>query len=84
MNVLPKVQLIPLLLLAASHWVQAQQAHVNLDWNPQKNTQQLVPFGANVISPDVADDRTVTFRLKSTRCPPGSPGPRSTVVGAIR
>jgi enterochelin esterase family protein len=65
MNVLPSVKLISLLSLMASHWVQAQQAHVNLDWNPQKNTQQLVPFGANVISPDVADDRTVTFRLKA-------------------
>ena len=65
MNVLPSVKLIRLLSLMASHWVQAQQAHVNLDWNPQKNTQQLVPFGANVISPDVAADRTVTFRLKA-------------------
>lgn len=43
----------------------AQQAHVNLDWNPQKNTQNLNPFGANVISPEVRDDRTVTFRLKA-------------------
>jgi enterochelin esterase family protein len=43
----------------------AQQPHVNLDWNPQKNTQNLVPFGANVISPEVRDDHTVTFRLKA-------------------
>ena len=43
----------------------AQQAHVNLDWNPHKNIQNLKPFGANVISPDVRDDRTVTFRLKA-------------------
>ncbi|QHV97247.1 alpha/beta hydrolase [Spirosoma endbachense] len=52
------------IVVAGSHWVRAQQAHVNLDWNPQKNTQNLVPFGANLISPDVRDDHTVTFRLK--------------------
>ena len=43
----------------------AQQAHVNLDWNPHKNTQNLAPFGANLISPEVKDDRTVTFRLRA-------------------
>lgn len=43
----------------------AQQAHVNLDWNPQRNAEKLIPFGANVISPEVHDDRTVTFRLKA-------------------
>ena len=45
----------------------AQQANVNLDWNPQKNTQKLVPYGANVISPEVTDDGMVTFRLKAPR-----------------
>ena len=58
-------QFIILLLMAGNQWAQAQQAHVNLDWNPQKNTQNLVPYGANVISPDVRDDHTVTFRLKA-------------------
>jgi enterochelin esterase family protein len=43
----------------------AQQANVNLDWNPHKNTEGLTPFSANVISPDVRDDRTVTFRLRA-------------------
>src|SRR5215210_441107 len=43
----------------------AQQAHVNLDWNPHKNTQNLTPYGANLVSPEVRDDRTVTFRLKA-------------------
>jgi enterochelin esterase-like enzyme len=43
----------------------AQQANVNLDYNPQKNTQNLVPFSAPLDSPDVRDDRTVTFRLKA-------------------
>ena len=43
----------------------AQQAHVNLDYNPQKNTENLVPFSASLISPEVRDDRTVTFRLRA-------------------
>lgn len=43
----------------------AQQAHVNLDWNPHKNTQRLTPFGANVISPEVTDDHRITFRLRA-------------------
>lgn len=42
-----------------------QQANVNLDYNPQKNTENLVPFSASLISPEVRDDRTVTFRLKA-------------------
>lgn len=52
-------------ILAGIHCSMAQQAHVNLDWNPQKNTQNLVPFGANVLSPEVHDDHRVTFRLKA-------------------
>lgn len=43
----------------------AQQANVNLDWNPQKNTENLVPYGGNVVSPDVRDDHTITFRVKA-------------------
>jgi enterochelin esterase-like enzyme len=42
-----------------------QQAHVNLDWNPQKNTQNLAPYGASLISPEVRDDHTITFRVKA-------------------
>ena len=43
----------------------AQQANVNLDYNPHKDTDNLIPFSANLNSPDVRDDRTVTFRLKA-------------------
>jgi len=43
----------------------AQQANMNLDYNPQKNTENLVPFSAPLNSPDVCDDGTVTFRLKA-------------------
>ncbi len=42
-----------------------QQANVNLDFNPQKNTENLVPFSASLNSPDVRDDGTVTFRLRA-------------------
>src|SRR5436190_17119427 len=51
--------------ICLSHPAHAQQAHVNLDWNPHKNVQNLNPYGANLISPEVRDDRTVTFRLKA-------------------
>ncbi len=42
-----------------------QQANVNLDYNPQKNTEGLIPFSASLNSPDVHDDQTVTFKLKA-------------------
>jgi enterochelin esterase-like enzyme len=58
-------RLFVLVALASASPVFAQQAHVNIDWNPQKNTQNLTPYGANLISPEVKDDRTVTFRLKA-------------------
>jgi enterochelin esterase-like enzyme len=60
--------------LACEHAL-AQQANVNLDYNPQKNTENLVPFSAPLNSPEVRDDRTVTFRVKA-------PGARTvTLVG---
>ncbi len=40
-----------------------QQDNVNLSWNPQKNTQDLVPYDAKVISPEVLDDHTAIFRV---------------------
>lgn len=43
----------------------AQQSHVNLDWRPQKNTENLLPFTAVVNSPEEFDDGTVTFRVKA-------------------
>ncbi len=42
-----------------------QQANVNLDYNPQKNTEGLIPFSAPLNSPEVHDDQTVTFRIKA-------------------
>jgi enterochelin esterase family protein len=52
-----------LLLLSPVAW--AQQANVNLDYDPQRNAENLVPFSAPVNSPEVHDDRRVTFRLKA-------------------
>jgi len=43
----------------------AQQSNVNLDWRPQKNTENLLPFTATLNSPEVRDDRTVVFRVKA-------------------
>jgi enterochelin esterase family protein len=51
--------------LLAPGLARPQQANVNLDYNPQKNTEHLVPFSAPLNSPDVHDDGTVTFRLKA-------------------
>lgn len=50
-------------LVLSNLW--AQQANVNLDYNPHKNTENLVPFSAPLNSPEVHDDRTVTFRVKA-------------------
>ncbi|MEO6287859.1 MAG: alpha/beta hydrolase-fold protein [Dyadobacter sp.] len=57
--------IISALIWAAAPFAFAQQANVNLDWDPQKNTEKLVPYGGNVISPEVHDDHTITFRLKA-------------------
>lgn len=61
----------------------AQQAHVNLDWNPQKNTENLNPFGANLISPEVRDDHTVIFRVKAPKAQEVAlaPGPLTLALG---
>ena len=45
--------------------LKGQQANVNLDYNPQKDTEGLIPFSAPLNSPEVHDDHTVTFRLKA-------------------
>jgi enterochelin esterase-like enzyme len=45
--------------------LRGQQANVNLDYNPHKDTEGLIPFSAPINSPEVHDDRTVTFRLRA-------------------
>ena len=56
---------LTLVCLLSPVLARAQQANVNLDFNPQKDTEKLIPFSAPLNSPDVHDDRTVTFRLKA-------------------
>lgn len=51
------------LVLVFAQSVFSQQNHVNEDWDPMRNKENLVPFSARVISPEVHDDHTVTFRL---------------------
>lgn len=58
-----KVFLTLTTLLCCSALMQAQQSHVNIDWKPQLNTENINPYGTRVISPDVHDDHTVTFRV---------------------
>jgi enterochelin esterase-like enzyme len=54
--------LLPILTITAAH---AQQSNVNLDWRPHLNTENLTPFSAPLNSPEVKNDRTVTFRLRA-------------------
>lgn len=65
MKIRPGFIAICFICLTGPNGIQAQQANVNLDYNPQKNTENLIPFSAALNSPDVRDDRTVTFRLKA-------------------
>ncbi len=60
-----KILFFILLIISGLINMVAQQAHVNLDWDPQKNKENLIPFSANVISPEVLDDHTVIFRLRA-------------------
>lgn len=60
-----KLLLLSLIISFFLPHLAAQQAHVNLDRDPQKNTENLIPYSANVISPEVFDDHTVIFRLKA-------------------
>jgi|SRR5680860_709624 len=63
-----------------------QQANVNLDFNPQKDTEGLIPFSAQVNSPEVHDDQTVTFRLMAPEAQKVelNPGAINTALGMGR
>lgn len=56
-----------LFCLALSTLVLGQQAHVNLEWNPQANREGFKPFGAALMSPEVHADRRVTFRVNAAK-----------------
>ena len=53
------------LAFMGSMTMMAQQSHVNIQYDPQRNTENITPFSAQVISPEVHDDHTVTFRVKA-------------------
>jgi enterochelin esterase-like enzyme len=57
--------IIVIMCFSAADRIFSQQAHVNLDWDPHRNKENLTPYGANVISPEVSDDHTVLFRVKA-------------------
>lgn len=63
-----------------------QQANVNLDYNPQNDSEGLIPFSAQVNSPEVHDDQTVTFRLKAPNAQKVelNPGAINTALGKGR
>lgn len=52
-------------MLLSATLLYAQQSHVNLQFDAQRNTENIVPFSCNLISPEVHDDNTVTFRLNA-------------------
>lgn len=56
---------LALFFLGMSININGQQANVNLDYNPQQDTEGLIPFSAPLNSPEVHEDKTVTFRLKA-------------------
>lgn len=59
-----KIQMMAIALTMCSV-ASAQQSNVNLSYNPQKDTEGLVPFSASLNSPQVNDDHTVIFRIKA-------------------
>ncbi|MBN1598689.1 MAG: hypothetical protein JW894_10370 [Bacteroidales bacterium] len=46
-------------------FVYPQQSNVNLDWAPHKNIRNLVPYMASINSPEVDDNRMITFRVNA-------------------
>ena len=65
MKITTNFSLAAILMAVPSILAWGQQANVNLDYNPQKDTEGLIPFSAPLNSPDVRDDHTVMFRLKA-------------------
>ncbi|HLN22219.1 MAG TPA: alpha/beta hydrolase-fold protein [Bacteroidales bacterium] len=61
-----KLFLLILIIAAPLCKLAAQQPHINIDWDPQRTRpENITPFSANVISPEVFDDHTVIFRLRA-------------------
>ena len=85
MKKINRIPVIFLFLILTTSSIHAQQAQVNLDWNPHKNLENLVPFGANIISPEVSDDRMVTLRVKAPKAQEVSlaSGPLTLALGKV-
>lgn len=64
-NLMRKTMLALALACLGTTMTYAQQSHVNIQYDPQRNTENIVPFCAQVISPEVNDDHTVIFRVKA-------------------
>ena len=47
------------LAFMGSMTMMAQQSHVNIQYDPQRNTENITPFSAQVISPEVHDDHFI-------------------------
>jgi len=59
--------LLATLALMLPHIPMAQQANVNLDWDPHRNHEGLTAYRAVLISPEVHEDRSVTFRVRAPK-----------------
>lgn len=58
---------LPTLLLASLPIV-AQQSRVNIQYDPQRTEPEgILPYNAQVLSPEVHDDHTVTFRVRAPK-----------------
>ncbi|MBQ5460584.1 MAG: hypothetical protein IIT55_01990, partial [Bacteroidaceae bacterium] len=60
-----KKHLLMALLLLAAVPALGQQSRVNIQFDPQRNTDNILPFSTQVLSPEVRDDHTVVFRVKA-------------------
>ncbi|MBQ7214077.1 MAG: hypothetical protein IJS25_06050, partial [Bacteroidales bacterium] len=53
-------------LMSAALSLMAQQSRVNIQYDPQRTEPGgILPYNAQVLSPEVHDDHTVTFRVKA-------------------
>lgn len=60
-----KKLILPIFSLLMGFQAMAQQSHVNIQYDPQRNTDNITPFCCQTISPEVHDDHRVTFRVKA-------------------
>ncbi|MBP5690692.1 MAG: hypothetical protein J6W99_01025, partial [Bacteroidaceae bacterium] len=55
-------------LMLAALPLMAQQSRVNIQYDPQRTEPEgILPYNAQVLSPEVHDDHTVTFRVRAPK-----------------